>query len=84
MREDSLSSLPVTPFSWSLEGPFEMILRPSRASNIGYYFAGVSDELGVVVPGHHQKQLTQTLIVRLMKMHLCTQILDFEKLTEYN
>ena len=38
--------------------------------------------LGVEVPGHRQQQLTQTLIVRLLKTHLFTPILDFEKSTE--
>ena len=38
--------------------------------------------LGVVVSGHHQKQLTQTLIVRLLKTHLFAQILDCEKSAE--
>ena len=37
--------------------------------------------LGAEVPGH---QLTQTLIVRLLKTHFFTPILDFEKSTEYN
>ena len=35
------------------------------------------------VPGHRQLQLTQTLIVRLLKMHFLSMILDFEKSTEY-
>ena len=30
--------------------------------------------LGAEVPGHRQKQLTQTFIVRLLKMHLFTPI----------
>ena len=38
--------------------------------------------LGAEVPGHRQQQLTQTLIVRLLKTHLCTSIIDFEKSTE--
>ena len=38
--------------------------------------------LGAEVPGHRQQQLTQTLIVRLLKMHFFTSILDFEKSTE--
>ena len=38
--------------------------------------------LGAEVPGHRQQQLTQTLIVRLLKTHLLTPILDFEKSTE--
>ena len=39
-------------------------------------------ELGAEVPGHRQQQLTQTLIVRLLKTHFFTSILDFEKSTE--
>ena len=38
--------------------------------------------LGVEVIGHRQKQLAQTLIVRLLKTHLFTPILDYEKSTE--
>ena len=38
--------------------------------------------LGAEVPGHHQKQLTQALIVRLLKTHFLPTILDFEKSTE--
>ena len=36
------------------------------------------------VPAHRQKQLTHTLIVRLLKTHFFTLILDCEKSTEYN
>ena len=39
-------------------------------------------ELGTEVPGHRQQQLTQTLIVRLLKTHFFTPILDCEKSTE--
>ena len=35
--------------------------------------------LGAEVPGHRQEQLTQTLIVRLLKMHFSTPILDCQK-----
>ena len=38
--------------------------------------------LGMEVLGHRQQQLTQTLIVRLLKTHFFTSILDFEKSTE--
>ena len=41
-------------------------------------------KLGAEVKGHRQQQLTQTLIVGLLKMHLFTPILDFEKSTELN
>ena len=40
--------------------------------------------LGPEVPGHRQEQLTETLIVRLLKTHFFTSILNFEKSTEYN
>ena len=39
-------------------------------------------ELGAEAPGHRQQQLTQTLIVRLLKTHFFTSILDFEKSIE--
>ena len=38
--------------------------------------------LGAEVPGHRQQQLTQTLIVRLLKTLFFTPILDFKKSTE--
>ena len=38
--------------------------------------------LGMEVSGHRQQQLTQTLIVRLLKTHFFTPILDCEKSTE--
>ena len=41
-----------------------------------------SAALGAEVPGHRQQQLTQTVIVRLLKTHLFTPILDGEKSTE--
>ena len=40
---------------------------------------GVPDEK---VPGPPQEQLTQTLIVRLLKTHFFTLILNYEKSTE--
>ena len=40
--------------------------------------------LGEEIPGHHQEQLTQTLIVRFDESALFTQILDCEKPTEKN
>ena len=40
--------------------------------------------LGADVPGHRQQQLTQTLIVHLLKTHFFTLIREFEKSTEYN
>ena len=41
-------------------------------------------ELGAEVPGHRQQRLTQTLIVRLLKKHYLTPILDCEKSREQN
>ena len=38
--------------------------------------------LGAEVLGHRQEQLTQTLIVRLLKTHFFTPILDCEKSTK--
>ena len=38
--------------------------------------------LGAEVPGHCQQQLTQTLIVHLLKTHFFTPFLDCEKSTE--
>ena len=40
--------------------------------------------MGVEVPGHRPQQLTQTVIVWLLKTHFFTLILDCEKSTEYN
>ena len=40
--------------------------------------------LGVEVPGHRHEQLTRTLILRLLKTHFFTLILDCEKSMEYN
>ena len=72
----SLLFLPATPSSPSrtLEGLFEMTQRPSRGldlprallSELQRYKDTVRcAALGAEVPGHRQKQLTQTLIVRL-------------------
>ena len=38
--------------------------------------------LGMEVPGHRQEQLTQNLIVRLLKTNFFTLILDCEKSTD--
>ena len=72
--------LPATPSSpsWTLEGLFELTLRPSRALNLDEYVASELQRykdtvrcgaLGAEVPGHRQEQLMQTLIVRLLKTH---------------
>ena len=64
--------------SWALEELLEQTRRSSRALNLS---ADVASELqrykdtvrcaalGAEVPGHRQQQLTQTLIVRLLKTH---------------
>ena len=41
-------------------------------------------ESGTDVLRHRQQQLTKTLIVRLLKMHIFTQIFEFEKSTKHN
>ena len=89
----SLPFLPATPSSPSrtLEGLFELTRRPSRALDSPrallpelqrYKDTVRCAALGAEVPGHRQQQLTQTLIVRLLKTHFFTPILDFEKSTE--
>ena len=89
----SLPFLPATPLSPSrtLEGLFELTRRPSRALDLPrallpelqrYKDTVRCGALGAEVPGHRQKQLTQTLIVCLLKTHLFTPILDCEKSTE--
>ena len=75
----------------ALEGLFELTRRPSRALDSPrallpelqrYKDTVRCAALGAEVPGHRQQQLTQTLIVRLLKTHFFTSILDFEKSTE--
>ena len=89
----SLPFLPATPSSPSrtLEGLFELTRRPSRALDSPrallpelqrYKDTVRCAALGAEVPGHRQQQLTQTLIVRLLKTHFFTPILDCEKSTE--
>ena len=63
-----------------LEGLFELRRRPSRALNSPHAFLPELQRykdtvrcvaVGANVPGHHrQEQLTQTLVVRLLKTHL--------------
>ena len=72
-------------------GPFKGFLscvRPSMALDLP---RGLLPEdkrikdtitLGPQDPGPCQKQLTQTLIVSLLKIHVLPPILDFEKSTE--
>ena len=75
----------------TLEGLFELTRRPSRALDsprallpeLQRYKETVrSAALGAEVPGHRQQQLTQTLILRLLKTPFFSPIMDFEKLTE--
>ena len=77
----------------TLEGLFELTRHPSQALDSPralllelqrYKDTVRCAALGAEVPGHRQKQLTQTLIVRLLKTHFFTQILDCEKSTEYS
>ena len=73
------------------KGFFELTRRPSQALDSPrallpelqrYKDTARCAALGAEVPGHRQQQLTQTLIVRLLKTHFFTLILDFEKSTE--
>ena len=77
----SLSFPPAAPSSPSrtLEGLFELSRRPSRALDLPRALLPelqrIKDTvrcatLGAEVPGHLQEQLTQTLIVCLLKTHL--------------
>ena len=79
--------------SWTLEGLFELTRRPSRALDSPpallpelqrYKDTVRCAALGVEVPGHRKQQLMQTLIVRLLKTHFFTPILDGELPTEWN
>ena len=69
----SLSFLPETPSSRTLEGPFELTRRPSRALDSPRALLPELQrnkvtvkcgQLGAEVPGHRPEQLTQTLFVR--------------------
>ena len=70
------------------EGLFELTRRSSRALNSPcalhpelqrYKDTVRCAELGAEVPGHCQKKLTQTLIVRLLKTHFYTPNLEFQQ-----
>ena len=87
-----LLATPSSP-SRTLEELFELIRHPSRSRALDSPRALLPElqrykdsvrcaALGAEVPGYRQQQLTQTLIVRLLKTHLFTWILDFEKSTE--
>ena len=79
-KDYSIPFLPATPLSpsWTLEGLFELTRRPSRALDSPRALLPELQRnkdtvrcaaLGAEVQGHHQEQLTQTLIVRLLKTH---------------
>ena len=85
--------LRITPSSPSrtLKGLFELTRRHSQALDSPralfpelqrYKDTVRCGGLGVEVKRHRQHQLTQTLIVRLLKAHFFTLILDCEKSTE--
>ena len=74
----SLSFLPAIPssLSWTLEGLFELTRRPSRALNLPCALLPELQRnkdtvrcaaLGAEVQGHRKEQLSQTLIVGLLK-----------------
>ena len=72
-------------------GPLKGFLSPSRALDSPHTLLPELQTykdtvrcaaLGAEVPGHHQQQLTQTLIVRLLKTHFFTSIHDCEKSIE--
>ena len=86
----SLPFLPASP-SQTLERLFELTRHPSRAPELPrlslpelqrYKDTVRCAALGAEVPEHRQQQLAQTLIVRLLKTHFFTPILDCEKSTE--
>ena len=77
----------------ALEELFELTRRPSRALDSPrpsllelqrYKDTVRCVALGAEVPGQRQEQLTQSLIVRLLKTHFFTPILYCEKSTDYN
>ena len=85
----SSQQLPLS-LSQTLEGLFELTRRTSRALALPHTLLLELQRnmntvrcvaLGAEVPGHRQKQLTHTLIVRLLKTHFFKPILDFEKST---
>ena len=74
--------------SRTLEGLYELTRRlQGPSTRLVRCFRNYKDTvrwvvLGAGVPGHRQQQLMQTLIVRLLKTHFYTPILDCEKSTE--
>ena len=78
------SSQQLPRLSRTLEGLFELTRRPSRALDSPRALLPELQRnkdnvrcpaIGAEVPGHRQKQLTQTLIVRLLKTHFLHQSL---------
>ena len=76
-----LKFVPATPLYWTLEGLLELTRRPSRALDSPralllelqkYKDTVRCATLGAEVTEHRQKQLTQTLIMRLLKTHFFT------------
>ena len=54
----------------AIQGPSTRLVRCFRNYRDTRTPSGVP--LGAEVPGHHEQQLTQTLIVRLLKIHFST------------
>ena len=72
----SLSFLPAT--SWNLEGIFDLTQCPSRALALPHALLPELHKIKDTI----KKQLTETLIVGLLKTHFLPPILDFEESTE--
>ena len=88
VRYCSLSFLPATFLSVSLEALFELTRRPSTTS-VRALLQGIQGHCqvsgkGPSPPGHRQEQLRQTLIVCLSKHTFLHMILDCYLPTEYN
>ena len=95
LRQKNIPLLSTIPLSLPLtfEGLFELTRRPSKALDLPralllelkiYMVTVRCAVLGAEVPGHCQKQLAQTLIVRLLIKHFFTPILDSKKPTQNN
>ena len=76
---EGLSELTWHPRARALDSPCVLLPELQRCKDTVRCAA-----LGVEVPGHRQQQLRQTLIVRLLKTHFFTPILNCEKSIEYN
>ena len=92
MGETLFSSVPPSNFLVSVSDPqlFELIQRLLALDSLHALLPELQRDkvtvrcavLGADVPGQCQEQLTQSLIVPLLKMHLFMRILDCEKSTE--